>query len=136
MSCYICDRETWVKVLEAWRRDGEALRQIPTEQEIKEAWRAIVSANIEAWNTRYPDDVVSLDDYEKYVGDIPKMGGVMGGVIVEAGAGFCPATKRELFDAIQEYQYQCNEGDYNKREGYYKCNWVKDNWLRQFLGSE
>ena len=136
MSCYICDREIWVKVLEAWRRDGEALRQMPTEQEIKEAWCAIVGANIEAWNTRYPDDAVSLDDYQKYVGDIPKMRGVMGGVIMEADACFCHATKRELFDAIQEYQYQCSEGNYNEREGYYKCNWVKDNWLRQFMRSE
>lgn len=124
MSCYICNRETWTKVLEAWRRDGSALRTIPTDAEIKEAWYEIVSANIEAWNSRYPEHKVSKKDFEDYLGETPKLKGIR----------FCEATRLDLYDAIGEYLYQCSEGaECHNRPGYYKCTWVKDNWLRMFM---
>ena len=136
MSCYLCGRKTWTKVLEAWRRNGEALRTIPTDEEINKAWDAIIGANIKAVKDRYPEahEMWELDEHDIVP---PKMKGASYGVIIEKGAGFCDASDAELFEAIQDYQYQVSDAEnYHNLEGYYKCQWCKDDWLRKFFKVE
>jgi len=127
MSSYVCNRETFIDVLEAWRRNGDALRRLPEDDETANAWRAIVSANVEAVRNRYPNakDMWNISEDEFIP---PKLNN---------NWRFSDKTNAELFEAIQEYQYQVSDADeYHHLEGFYKCQWVKNQWLREFFGAE
>lgn len=124
MSCYVCNKETFIKVLKAWSLQGEALRPLPTDDEIEKAWTEIVGLNYDAFNDRYNEVLEPEPDELK-----------------------CPIsgcqlltlhfTKREMYDALKEYMYQaCDADDYHKREGYYKCRWCLDTMLERFIEDE
>jgi hypothetical protein len=125
MSCYVCDDKTFLKVLKAWTRQGEALRSYPTQDELEKAWTEIVGLNYDAWNERYPNDKMEPTEDEL---KCP----------VDAGQlMMLNFNKKELYDALKEYIYQvCDADNYREREGYYKCRWCLDTMLRNYINDE
>lgn len=125
MSCYVCDKETFVKVLRAWTKQGEALRGLPTEEDLAKAWTEIVSLNYDAWNERYPSHKMYPDETELRC------------PIKPSDVIYLDYSKRELYDALKEYMYQtCEAEGYNHREGYYKCRWCLDTMLDDLINAE
>lgn len=124
MSCYVCDDKTFIKVLKAWSIQGEALRPLPTDDEIEKAWTEIVGLNYDAFNDRYGEGLKPEPDELKCP--------ISGGQLLTLRF-----TKREMYDALKEYMYQvCDADDYHEREGYYKCRWCLDTMLQHFIEDE
>lgn len=124
MSCYVCNEKTFIKVLKAWSLQGEALRPLPTDDEIEMAWTEIVGLNYDAFNDRYGEGLKPEPDELK----CPINGSQLFTMHF---------TKREMYDALKEYMYQvCDADDYHKREGYYKCRWCLDTMLQHFIDEE
>jgi hypothetical protein len=125
MSCYVCDDKTFLKVLKAWTRQGEALRPLPTDDELEKAWTEIVGLNYDAWNERYPNDKMEPTEDEL---KCPVAAGQL---------MMLNFNKKELYDALKEYMYQvCDADGYEHREGYYKCRWCLDTMLRNYINDE
>jgi len=125
MSCYVCDDKIFIKVLKAWSLQGEALRPLPTDEEIEKAWTEIVGLNYDAFNERYPNEHFWPEPEEL---NCP----ISGGQLLTLHF-----TKREMYDAFKEYMYQvCDATDYHEREGYYKCRWCLDTMLQHFIEDE
>ena len=120
MSCYICNKDTFVKVLKAWTKYGD-VRPSYYENDcnsIANLWFDLTQLNYDAVNLRYNEKTENEDAL-----DIPTP--------EELTKNYSDA---ELFDALREYQYQCSEGDeYHERRAYYYCNWAKDGMLRKLL---
>lgn len=124
MSCYVCDDKTFIKVLKAWSLQGEALRPLPTDDEIEKAWTEIVGLNYDAFNDRYNEGLKPEPDELKCP--------ISGGQLLTLHF-----TKREMYDALKEYMYQvCDADDYHEREGYYKCRWCLDTMLEHYIKDE
>ena len=124
MSCYVCDDKTFIKVLKAWSLQGEALRPLPTDDEIEKAWTEIVGLNYDAFNNRYDEGLKPEPDELKCP--------ISGGQLLTLHF-----TKREMYDALKEYMYQVSDADdYHEREGYYKCRWCLDTMLQHFIEDE
>lgn len=124
MSCYVCDDKTFIKVLKAWSIQGEALRPLPTDDEIEKAWTEIVGLNYDAFNDRYGEGLKPEPDELKCP--------ISGSQLLTTHF-----TKREMYDALKEYMYQvCDADDYHEREGYYKCRWCLDTMLQHFIEDE
>lgn len=124
MSCYVCNDETFIKVLKAWSIQGEALRPLPTDDEIEKAWAEIVGLNYDAFNDRYDEGLKPEPDELKCP--------ISGGQLLTLHF-----TKREMYDALKEYMYQvCDADDYHEREGYYKCRWCLATMLQHFIEDE
>lgn len=125
MSCYVCNDDVFIKVLKAWTKQGEALRYLPTDDELQKAWTEIVSLNYKAFNDRYPkEDLQPTEDELK----CPVSG---------VRLSYMNFSKRELYDALKEYMYQvCDAEGYEHREGYYKCRWCLDTMLERFIEDE
>lgn len=125
MSCYVCNEDTFKKVLKAWSKQGEALRGWPSQDELEKAWTEIVSLNFDAWNERYPEH--KMYPTEEELKCPVEVGQLM----------HLNYTKRELYDALKEYMYQvCEAEGYSHREGYYKCRWCLDTMLEDYIIAE
>lgn len=124
MSCYICRREEFEKVLKAWTLQGEALHRLPYEDELKGAWLEIVGANYDAYNTRYPEHKLQPSEDLLTPPDLSWL----------IHTHF---TKKERYDALKEYMYQVSDLDnYAHREAYYKCRWCLDTMLQDYIEQE
>ena len=124
MSCYVCNRDTFEKVIKAWTMQGEALRGIPTESELEGAWLEIVGANYDAFNERYPNEHLEPEEDELVP---PKL----------ADVWYNHYSKKDIYDALNEYMYQvCDLDGYEHREAYYKCRWCLDTMLRRYIEKE
>lgn len=125
MSCYICDKDTYETVLKAWlmRKDIS----IKTQEDLDRAWTDIISANYEAYADRYDETRVPEIEYVKCP------------LAIEDWV-FMPEqdkpSKVERYNALREYMYQCFEGDYYKRPGYYKSQWCLDTMLEDYIKKE
>jgi hypothetical protein len=125
MSCYVCNEDTFIRVLKAWSIQGEALRYLPSKDELEKAWNEIVSLNYDAWNERYPEHKMYPTEEELKC----PVSGVQ--------LSYMNFSKREMYDALKEYMYQvCDAEDYEHREGYYKCRWCLDTMLHRFIEDE
>lgn len=125
MSCYVCNDDVFIKVLKAWTKQGEALRYLPTDDELQKAWTEVVSLNYKAFNDRYPKENLQPTEDEL---KCPVSG---------VKLSYMNFTKRELYDALKEYMYQVSDADdYHEREGYYKCRWCLDTMLQHFIEEE
>lgn len=120
MSAYICDRKTWKTVLKGFIRYGDLYN---VEKDIKDMWNKIAWLNYDSVNYRYHED--SEPSKEELTPPT-----------IDEMVKFMPSDK-EIFDAIMNYQYQCCEmPDYHEYDAYYRCDWVKDRMLRNFLGED
>lgn len=126
MSCYVCNRETFIKVLKAWSRNGEALSHMPSQSEVDEAWKAIVGANIDAFIERYEGRYV--DEIQSDILECPPQASDLFALHY---------SKLELYDALKEYMYQVSSAEncYHM-EGYFKCQWCLDEMLREYIEGE
>lgn len=125
MRCYICDKETHLTVLKAWLMCRNI--NIRTQEDIQNAWVEILSANHEAYADRY--DEVSVSPLED----------VKCPLTIEDWEATPPQdkpSKAERYSALREYMYQCSEGDYYERPGYYKSRWCLDDMLEEYVRAE
>lgn len=122
MSCYICDKKTLGTVLKAWLMCDNTR---PHDQiELEEAWAEIVAANYLAYNARY-------GTYDTPSGEEKTCP-----LAIEDWFYTPPQdrpSKYERYKALKEYMYQCAEGDYRKRAGYYKSQWCLDAMLKSYI---
>lgn len=123
MSCYICDKETMKTVLKAWLMCKNI--HITTQEELNKAWEQIVYANYDAYTHRY--GIADEPDIE----DMPSPL-----TIEDWFCGHNRPSKAERYSALREYMYQCAEGDYHKRAGYYKSQWCLDAMLEDYIKAE
>lgn len=119
MSCYVCNDDVFIKVLKAWSNQGEALRPLPTKDELEKAWLEIVGLNYDAFNNRYKNENLKPTEDEL---KCP----VDGWALLHLHF-----TKRELYDALKEYMHQVCDAD-----DYYKCRWCLDTMLQYFIEDE
>ena len=78
MSCYICDRETFIKVIKAWTKYGD-IRLSPydnDEYSIQNLWKDIKQFNYDNVNYRYNEseeapakDVPTFEELSKNYSD-------------------------------------------------------------------
>lgn len=125
MSCYICDKETHIMVLKAWLMCDDI--HIRTQEDIQNAWVEILSANHEAYADRY--DKVSMSPLED----------VKCPLTIEDWFSTSPQdrpNKRERYNALKEYIYQCAEGNYHERPGYFESRWCLDAMLEEYIITE
>lgn len=86
----------------------------------------IVRANYEAVRDRYGDEIPNdLEDMYP----VPF-------TATEWFVGHDKPSKLERYDALKEYMYQCAEGYYHKRPGYYKSQWCLDEMLKEYVSEE
>ena len=120
MSCYICERETFIKVIKAWTKYGD-IRLSPydnDEYSIQNLWRDIKQFNYDNYNYRYKQ--ISEEAPAK---DVP--------TFEELSKNYSDA---ELLGALRCYQYQCSElPDYPERKCYYWCDWAKNGMLEKYV---
>ena len=120
MSCYICERETFIKVIKAWTKYGD-IRLSPydnDEYSIQNLWRDIKQFNYDNYNYRYKE--ISEEAPAK---DIP--------TFEELSKNY---TDAELLGALRCYQYQCSEmPDYHENKCYYWCDWAKNGMLEKYV---
>lgn len=121
MSCYICNKETLETVLKAWLM-CDSIRANDDES-IAELWYDIVQANYEAVHDRYGDPIPD-DLGERY--PVPF-------TALEWDLSCDRPSKYKRYNALKEYMYQCAEGDYHKRAGYYKSQWCLDAMLKSYI---
>lgn len=125
MSCYICDKETLETVLKAWLMCNYI--SIRAQEDLDKAWYEILSANYQAVSDRYGDN------------PIPPDGAMKCPLTMEDWFFTSPEDKpsnAERYSALKKYMYQCSEGDYHNRRGYYKSQWCLDAMLEDYLCAE
>ena len=119
MSCYICERETFIKVIKAWTKYGD-IRLSPydnDEYNIKNIWHDIKQFNYDNVNYRYNEhEAAPVDDVPSYE---------------ELSKEYSDA---ELLGALRCYQYQCSEKpEYMEDKCYYWCDWAKNGMLDKYI---
>lgn len=127
MSCYLCSHETFANVLKAWCDCIDI--DIHDNASLMDAWHDIIDANFQAYQDRYGDDDIA-ELYERFKERLPftykawfyGVGGRLSNV--------------DRYDCLKEYIYQCTEGDYYLRLGYYKSRWCLDRMLEDFIEKE
>ena len=120
MSCYICERETFIKVLKGITKyaDIRISHYGNDEYSLKNIWQSIKQLNYDNYNYRYSnhaelapaDDLPTLEELCKDYSDA------------------------EILGAIRCYQYQCSEmPDYHEQKIYYWCDWAKSGMLDKYI---
>lgn len=131
MSCYICDDETLTIVLKAWLMNKST--QPRTQEEMNQAWEEIVRANYQAFTDRYGST------HEEFSDTTPPPDALVCPLTIEDWF-YTPEedrpSKAERYSALKQYMYQCAEGDYHDRQGYYKSQWCLDDMLRDYMQAE
>ena len=119
MSCYICERETFIKVIKAWTKYGD-IRLSPYDSDqysIQNLWKAIKQFNYDNVNYRYNESE------EAPAEDVPSF--------EELSKNY---TDAELLGALRCYQYQCCEiPNYQNNNCYYWCDWAKNGMLEKYV---
>lgn len=124
MSCYICNKDTLETVLKAQMMCESCKPR--SDDDISKLWLDIVQANYEAVRDRYGD---KMPEDLKGLYPVPF-------TLTEWFFNHDRPNKLERYDALKEYIYQCSEGDYHKRPGYYKSNWCLDSMLTDYINKE
>lgn len=124
MSCYICPQEILETVLKAQMMCESSRAKY--DEGIAELWYDIVRANYEAYRDRYDDEIP--DELEEMY---PVPFTLTGWIFDQK-----KPSKLERYDALKEYMYQCAEGNYHERPGYYKCRWCLNSMLEDYVKAE
>lgn len=121
MSCYICERETYIKVLKGLLKYADIRLSYygdNDEYSLKNIWQGIKQLNYDNYNARYgeghelapADDLPTAEEMLKEYSDA------------------------EILGAIRCYQYQCSElPDYHEHKFYYWCDWAKQGMLEKYV---
>lgn len=124
MSCYICNKDTLETVLKTQMMCDDS--RATDDEEIIELWNGIVRANYKSVCDRYGGEIP--DDLDE-IYPVPF-------TMTEWSLDQDKPNKIERYKALKEYMYQCSEGDYHERPGYYKCQWCLDEMLWEYINKE
>lgn len=126
MSCYICDKSTMLTVLKAWLMCDYVY--IKTQEDLDTAWLEINEANFQAYGDRYNTKDITIPEERK---NCPLA--IEDWFVAEAED---KPDRLERYKALKEYMYQCAEGEYHNRPGYYQSEWCLAEMLRDYITKE